>query len=80
MTTFIQQMLPKVQKATIQQTIFRWGITLLVIILAALGYWNWAWLTLALAVFASVIDIGFAMVCSMVNLMATQLPPTKTSP
>lgn len=73
--SFTQRMMPKIDQATRQQHVFRWGTTILVGVLAALDLWSWAWLVLGLALFATLIDIGMALVISLVNVVAVQLPP-----
>jgi len=70
---YIQAILPKIEKFTRQQHVFRWGTFILVGVLGVLELWQWSWLVLGLAAFASMIDIGLALVVGQVNPVASDL-------
>jgi predicted phage tail protein len=78
--TFISGMMPKIERARVQQMVFRWGVTILCIVLAALGYWQWAWLALALAVLGVLVDVGMALVVGQVAQMAATMNPRHETP
>lgn len=69
-TNFAKVMLPHVERASRQQHMFRWGTTIFVAVLAVFKLWLWAYLVLGIAVFATVIDIGLAVVVALSNLAA----------
>jgi hypothetical protein len=58
----------KSAKSTInQQIVWRGIITVAVVILAALGYWNWAWLTLAVGAFNQLANVAMALIVSQIR-------------
>lgn len=77
---FIKEMAPKMERAARQQRVFRWGVTIAVVITAACGAWDWAWFVLALAFFAAMVDVGLAIVGCLVTLAASQLPRAVDTP
>lgn len=76
--TFVKQMMPNVALVQKQQHVFRWGVTILVVALAAFQLWAWAWLVLALAAFANMVDVGLAIVLGLSALAASVLPSGNT--
>lgn len=75
---FVKQMMPNVALVRKQQTVFRWGITTLVVVLAGFQLWPWAWLVLGLAVFANMVDVGLGVILGLTALTAAQLQPDNT--
>lgn len=58
----------KAVKSTInQQIVWRGVVTIAAIVLAALGYWNWAWLTLAVSAFQQLSNVGMALIVSQIR-------------
>jgi hypothetical protein len=74
-----KQLAATVDGATSKKGIFRWAATVAVVVLAALGLWEWAWLVLAVAAFHDVGDIGVAIAINQLsaNALAAKAVETK---
>lgn len=75
---FVTATMPTVQRAKRRQIMLRGVVLIAIIVLVAIHQWQYAWMVLGVATFATLADIGLALVVGQVMLAAAQLAAKDT--